>query len=152
MSSRLWQEVREKRGLCYSIYSYGAGHTETGLFAIYTALGRETEAEALAAIAAAVREFASGGVTQAELDRAREQSKANVILGLESTQSHMSELGRGELLQGRVMNADEIIEAYDAVTTEDVRKLAGEMFDFEKAALSAVGRVRIAEEYKALLS
>ena len=151
MSSRLWQEVREKRGLCYSIYSYGAGHAETGLFAIYTALGRETEEEALTAIVSAVARFAREGVTAGELDRAREQSKANVILGLESTQAHMSELGRGELLQGRVMDADEIIAAYDAVTAGDVKALAEEMFDFDRASLSAVGRVRTAEEYRALI-
>lgn len=152
MSSRLWQEVREKRGLCYSIYSYGAGHIETGLFAIYTALGRETEEEALSAIAAVVRRFAAEGVTRDELDRAREQSKANVILGLESTQAHMSELGRGELLQGRVMDADEIIAAYDAVTEEDVRALAAQIFQFDHASLSAVGRVRSVEEYREILA
>lgn len=151
MSSRLWQEVREKRGLCYSIYSYGAGHTETGLFAVYTALGRETEEEALTAIVSTVARFARDGVTPAELDRAREQSKANVILGLESTQAHMSELGRGELLLGRVMDADEIIAAYDAVTADGVKALAEEIFDFGRVSLSAVGRVRTADEYRALI-
>ncbi len=152
MSSRLWQEVREKRGLCYSIYSYGAGHVDTGLFAIYTALGRETEAEALSAVAAVVRRFASEGVTQAELDRAREQSKSNVILGLESTQAHMSELGRGELLQRQVMDAEAIIAAYDAVTRQDIQDLAEAIFDFDHASLSAVGRVRTIEEYREILA
>ena len=150
MSSRLWQEVREKRGLCYSIYSYGAGHAETGLFAIYTALGRETEGEALRTIVREVRRFADKGVTQAELDRAREQSKANVLMGLESTQARMSNLGRGELLSGAVLEADDIIAAYDAVTREDVLALARELFDFERVSLSAVGRVG-EEEYRRAL-
>ena len=96
-----------------------------------------------------IRDFADHGPTQAELDRAREQSKANVLMGLESTQAHMSSLGRGELLQGEVLEEDDVIAAYDAVTKEDVRALAGELFRFENAALSAVGRVAPAEAYRA---
>jgi len=151
MSSRLWQEVREKRGLCYSVYSYGAGHAETGLFAVYTALGRDMEREALDTIVAAVKEFADCGVTQAELDRAREQSKANVLMGLESTQARMSNLGRSELLTGFVLEPGGIIAAYDAVTVEGVRRLAGTMFDFSRASLSAVGRVGSEESYQEYL-
>ena len=89
-----FQQVREQKGLCYSIYSYGTCHDDTGYFGVYTALGRETEGQALDTILAVIREPTEHGVTQAELDRAREQSKANVLMGLESTQSHMSSLGR----------------------------------------------------------
>ena len=151
MSSRLWQEVREKRGLCYSIYTYGAGHAETGVFAVYTALGKETEAQALETICRAVRDFADHGPTQEELDRARELSKANVLMGLESTQSRMSNLGRGTLLNGRPMKTDEVIQAYDAVTAAEVRDLAQKMFDFGKASLSAVGRVGDEGYYRELI-
>ena len=152
MSSRLWQQVREKRGLCYSIYSYGAGHADTGLYAVYTALGRETEAEAIRTIVDTVKAFRDGGVTREELDRAREQSKANVLMGLESTQARMAHLGRSELTMGEVLTPDQIIAAYDAVTADDVRALAEEMFDFSRASLSAVGRVRTADEYRELLN
>ena len=152
MSSRLFQQVREKKGLCYSIYTYGTCHDDTGYFGIYTALGRETEGQALDTILTAIRDFTEGGVTQEELDRAREQSKANVLMGLESTQSHMSSLGRGEILQGEVLDEDQIIAAYDAVTREDVRALARELFRFENASLSAVGRVGAQAEYQALLN
>ena len=151
MSSRLFQQVREQRGLCYSIYSYGTCHDDTGYFGIYAALGRETEGQALDTILAVIRDFRDHGVTQLELDRAREQSKANVLMGLESTQAHMSSLGRGALLVGRVLDEEEIIAAYDAVTREDVRALAGELMDLSQASLSAVGRVGQAEEYQALL-
>ena len=151
MSSRLWQEVREKRGLCYSVYSYGAGHAETGLFAIYTALGREMEGEALHTIARTVEDFAREGVTQQELDRAREQSKANVLMGLESTQARMSNLGRSELLMGEVLDVEAITARYDAVERSDVERLARTMFDWSRASLSAVGRVGGAEEYRAFL-
>ena len=146
-----FQQVREQKGLCYSIYSYGTCHDNTGYFGVYTALGRETEGQALDTILAVIRELTEHGVTQAELDRAREQSKANVLMGLESTQSHMSSLGRGELLQGEVLDEDAIIAAYDAVTRADVQALAGELFRFENASLSAVGRVGSADAYRALL-
>ena len=150
MSSRLWQEVREKRGLCYSIYSYGAGHEDTGLFGIYTALGRETEAQALEAIRSVVTALVQDGVTEEELSRAREQSKASVLMGLESTQSRMSHLGRSTLLTGTVLTPDEIIMAYDSVTREDVLNLARIIFDPQKMALSAVGRVENEEYYRTL--
>ena len=152
MSSRLWQEVREKRGLCYSVYSYGAGHEDTGLFGIYTALGRETEAQALDAIKTVVTELVQDGVSLDELSRAREQSKASVLMGLESTQSHMSHMGRSALLTGTVLTPDEIIAAYDAVTREDVLNLARTMFDPQNMALSAVGRVGTEEYYRNLLA
>ena len=152
MSSRLWQEVREKRGLCYSVYSYGAGHEDTGLFGIYTALGRETEAQALDAIKTVVTGLVQDGVTEEELSRAREQSKASVLMGLESTQSHMSHMGRSALLTGTVLTPDEIIAAYDAVTREDVLALARTIFDPRNMALSAVGRVENEEYYRSLLA
>lgn len=152
MSSRLWQRVREEKGLCYSIYSYGAGHADTGMYAVYTALGKETEGEALATIVETVKDFTVRGVTRSELNRAREQSKANVLMGLESTQAHMSNLGRSELISGRVMEADDIIAAYDAVTVEEVRALSEQIFNFEQVSLSAVGRVASADEYRELLA
>ena len=105
-----FQQVREQKGLCYSIYSYGTCHDNTGYFGVYTALGRETEGQALDTILAVIREPTEHGVTQAELDRAREQSKANVLMGLESAQSHMSSLGRGE-----VLDEDAIIAARPAL-------------------------------------
>ena len=151
MSSRLWQEVREKRGLCYSVYSYGAGHEDTGLFGIYTALGRETEGQALEAIRSVVTQLVQEGVTEEELSRAREQSKAGVLMGLESTQSRMSHMGRSTLLTGTVLTPDEIISSYDAVTREDVFSLAQTIFDPTKMALSAVGRVESEEYYRTLL-
>ncbi len=152
ISSRLWQEVREKRGLCYSIYSYGAGHEETGLFGIYTALSRETERQALEAIMTSVHKLVQDGVTEAELSRAREQSKANVLMGLESTQSRMSHLGRSTLLTNLVLSPDEIISAYDCVTREDVLALARNIFNPAQAALSAVGRVENEEYYRSFLT
>lgn len=151
MSSRLFQKVREEKGLCYSIYSYGAGHADTGLFCVYTALGKETEEQAIRTILEVVREVADKGISDQELERAREQSKANVLMGLESTQSLMSHMGRSLLLTGAITTPDEMLERYNAVTGEQVRDLARRIFDFEAMSLSAVGRVRTAEEYADIL-
>lgn len=151
MSSRLWQEMREKRGLCYSVYSYAVGHAETGLFGIYTAVSPEMEREALSTLWQVVREFADHGVTEEELARAREQAEASVLLSLESTQSHMSALGRGELLHGHVSTVEEVLRGYEEVTPETVRELARELFRFDALSLSAVGRVGTEEAYRELL-
>lgn len=152
MSSRLFQEVREKQGLCYSVYTYGMGQTETGIFAVYTALGKETEAQAIKTICKVIREFVKEGPTQEELDRAREMSKISVLMGLESTHARMNNLGRGTLVHGKVMTPDETIAAYDAVTVEAVLEAAKEIFDFQRVALSVVGRVTTEEEYKKMMS
>ena len=151
VSSRLFQRVREQQGLCYSVYSYGAGHADTGVFCVYTALNRDTEEQALRTVCQVIREFLAEGPTVEELSRAREQSKANVVMGLESTQARMSHAGRSLLFTGRIMTPEEIIDAYDAVTREDVMALAAELLRWDRASLSAVGQVRTPEEYRAML-
>ena len=150
-SSRLFQEVREKRGLCYSVYSYVADHADTGLLGIYTAANREQERAAYDAIRRTVLDFADHGPTQEELDRARGQAKAGLLLGQESVQARMSQLGASRLLYGRVRTVDEALAGYEAVTREQLHALAQEIFRFENASLSAVGRVSGTEEYASLL-
>ena len=152
VSSRLFQRVREQQGLCYSVYTYGAGHADTGVFCVYTALNKETEAQALETICQVIREFLAEGPTDEELDRAREQSKANVIMGLESTQARMSHAGRSLLFTGEILTPEQIIAAYDAVTRQEVMDLAKELFRWDRMSLSAVGRVRSAAEYRTLLA
>lgn len=151
VSSRLFQQVREQQGLCYSVYSYGAGHADTGLFCIYTALNRETETKALATIRQVVDQLRQEGPTDEELSRAREQSKANVMMGLESTQSRMSHAGRSLLFSGEILTPEQIIAAYDGVTRADVIALAQDIFRWDQVSLSAVGQVRTAEEYRSLV-
>lgn len=151
VSSRLFQHVREQQGLCYTIYSYGAAHQDTGTFCIYTALGRETEAQALATIKQTVQDFVMYGPDEEEVVRAREQSKANVLMGMESTQARMSHLGRSTLLMGHVQTAEEIEASYDAVTTEKITALSQEIFDFSQLSLSAVGRVGSVEAYREMV-
>ncbi|MEG0756149.1 MAG: insulinase family protein, partial [Oscillospiraceae bacterium] len=115
------------------------------------ALGKNQEGEALRAIMDTVRDFTSGGVTDEELNMAREQSKANVLMGLESTQARMSHMGRSVLVSGEIMTPDQLIAAYDSVTAADIQALSKEIFNLETASISAVGRVGDAAYYRALL-
>jgi predicted Zn-dependent peptidase len=150
MSSRLFQTLREKLGLCYSIYSFVAGHNDTGVLGISTALSQETETAAVSAILDEVEKIREGGVTQDELTRAREQVKANVILGLESTSARMHRLGKSELCLGTVPSTEEIIQAYNEVTREQILQIAGETLRFPDLSLSAVGRVGHADAYRSM--
>jgi predicted Zn-dependent peptidase len=127
-----------------------AGHNDTGVFGISTALGQETEKAAISAILDEVEKLRDSGVAEEELIRAREQVKANVILGLESTSARMHRLGKNELCFGSVPSAEDIIRAYNAVTCEDIIGIARETFDFSDLSLSAVGKVGTAEEYRSM--
>ena len=151
-SSRLFQTVREKHGLCYSIYSFPAGYQDTGLFAVALAANRQSERRALGLTIDELRRIRDDGVTAAELGRAREQVTASILMSLESSASRMNRLGYGELFLPRgALTPDELIERYEAVTLADVRSLAQRTLDFRRASLSAVGRVADGEEYRAAL-
>ena len=150
-SSRLFQELREKRGLCYTVYSYVSDHADAGFLGVYAALNREQEGQALDAMRNLVCELADHGPTQEELDRVREQAKANLLMGSESIQSRMSQLGASALLYGRVRETEELLAQYDAVTRQQLRDLAQNIFQMDLASLSAVGRVKTAADYSAWL-
>ena len=147
-SSRLFKEVREKRGLCYTVYSYVADHQDTGLLGIYTAVGKEQERQALDTVRDVVERLLQEGPSQEELDRARDQAKANLLMGAESIQARMSHLGASALLYGRVQETEEIISLYDSATRAQLRDLAREIFHWDLASLSAVGRVEAGDQYR----
>ncbi len=151
MSSRLFQSLREKRGLCYSVYSFGSRYADTGVFGIYSAVGRETEKAAIQAITEEIDALLQSGVTRDELARVREQAKANILMSLESTSSRMSRLARCEMALGYVPDVDYVTEKYDAVTAEDVLETARKLADFAKISFSAVGKLMPEENYRELL-
>ena len=146
-SSRLFQEVREKRGLCYSVYSYASDSEDTGFLGIYTGTNKEQEDQALETIRNVIEDFAEHGPTEDELHRTKEQAKASLLMGNESVQARMSRLGTGTLLFNRVRETEELLELYENVTREELRALAQEIFRPETASLSAVGRVKTTDEY-----
>lgn len=151
MSSRLFQELREKRGLCYSVGSFLATHDDIGLYCIALALSADSEAKAIGAVADEVSKIKSGGVSMTELERAREQVKANILMGLESTNTRMNRMARSELIYGRVPDTEETIASYDAVTMDDILRIANETLSYDKLSFSAVGRVKSEAEYRDML-
>jgi len=140
-SSRLFQSVREQHALCYGISAGGFCHLKEGIYTIHTALNQETEEKALKLILEELDRLKQDGVTVEELTAAREQTKANLLMSLESTVSRMNQLGRGELLSRRVTTVEEVCARYDAVTLEDVRDMACAWLDNSKLSFSAVGRL-----------
>lgn len=152
MSSRLFQTIREKHGLCYSVYAFTASFSDTGLFGVQAATGGETEERALRLIMDELRLIIDGGVTDDELHRAREQAKSNIVMTLESTSSRMNKLGSGELFLGGSLTADELIEKYDAVTREDILNVTRRLLRFDEMSFSAVGRVGSEDKYRELLT
>ncbi len=148
MSSRLFQTVRERNGLCYSIYTFTTPHLDTGLLSIYTGLSAETETMALELIINELRAFCESGPEPDELSRCREQAKTTLLMGLESTGSRMMTIGRSELMRGEVAPIEKVLENYDKVTADDILKLARKVFDFSKASLAVVGEPRTEDHYR----
>ena len=138
-SSRLFQEIREERGLAYSVYSFQASFRETGSVAVYAGVSPGVMEQVLTLVQQSLRQAGEQGITAEELLEAKEQLKGQIMLGLESTSGRMTRLGRGELMLGRVLTPDEIIARIDCVTGEEVLALAGRLFLQEPQVLSAVG-------------
>jgi predicted Zn-dependent peptidase len=120
MSSRLFQQVREERGLAYSVYSWAQPYADTGLFGVYCASARADAAEALALSRQVLAETA-GTLTQAELDRARAQAKAGLLMGLESVAARTDHLARQIQIHGRIVPPSETLAGLDAVTVAQAR-------------------------------
>src|SRR6201986_2947155 len=138
MSSRLFQEVREKRGLAYSVYSFTAQHADTGMWGVYAGSLPSKADEVLSICVAEVEKVVDKGLTDAELDRGKGQVRGGMVLGLEDPSSRMTRLGKSELVYPDLEPVDELIAAIDAVTHDDVRAIAAEVLTRSKA-LAVVG-------------
>jgi predicted Zn-dependent peptidase len=136
-SSRLFQEVREKRGLAYSVYSFTAAYSGAGQVGLYVGTRGDNLREAMKVVADELERFAADPASAAELARAKENAKGRLVLSLESTAARMNRLGSAVLSGLPLLTVDEVLERVDAVTVDDVRELATELFGVE--ALSAAG-------------
>ncbi|MCL6516215.1 pitrilysin family protein [Alicyclobacillus sp.] len=139
-SSRLFQEIREERGLAYSVFSFHSAYRDCGMFGVYAGTSPETVGEVLALVRDICGDLAKTGLTEEELRKGKEQVKGSMMLSLESTSSRMSRLGKNELLLGREITLDETLEGIRRVTVEDVRQVAQEILQ-QKFAIAAVGPV-----------
>jgi predicted Zn-dependent peptidase len=136
-SSRLFQEVREKRGLAYAVFSYASHYADSGQVAVYVGTRPDNVAEAMDVIGTELRRLYEDGVTEEELERARENVKGRTVLSMESTLTRMNRLGSSVLMGVPLMTVDEVLAAFDAVTLDDVATLARDFY--RPDALSAAG-------------
>ncbi len=141
MSSRLFQELRENRGLVYSTYSYHSGYRETGVFGVYAGTSPDKAAEVLELIRAEIGAVHRGEITEGELDRAKEQAKGALVMSLENTTARMSRLGRAELDAQPYLSPRQLMRRIDAVTLEEVRCLAAELLPPDRLTTVALGAI-----------
>jgi predicted Zn-dependent peptidase len=150
MSSRLFQEVREIRGLAYSIYAFAASYVDTGMFGVYAGTG---EGEAAEIVPVIVDEIAnSAEVSEEEVARVRAQHKAGIVMSLESLSSRVEQLARQLLIFGRPIPIDEIVAKIDRVDAAAVRRMAEKVMSSVKPSMAAIGPLSRLESYDTLIA
>jgi predicted Zn-dependent peptidase len=143
MSSRLFQEIREKRGLAYSVYSYHSSYMDSGLFTLYTGTAPKQTEEVLKVSLDIIGEMIAKGMTESELRKGKEQLKGSLILSLESTSSRMNRMGKNELMLGKHYTLDETLARIEAVQMEQIDSLIKQLFA-NPFALAMVGQSNVA--------
>jgi len=140
MSSRLFQEVREERGLAYSVFSYRGAFADTGMLAVYAGTSPERVHETLEVVDAELdRLVTEGGLPTRELDAAKGHLKGSIAMSLETSSSRMRRLGRAELIEGEIPSLDEIVARIDAVESDDVARVVERVFADRPRTLATVG-------------
>jgi predicted Zn-dependent peptidase len=139
MSSRLFQEVREKRGLAYSVGSYAVGYADSGQVGVYLGTREDSLSTSCEVIATELRRLIEEPVTAEELRRTKEHLKGRLVLGLESPVTRMNRVGRSLLGMQEILTLDEVIARIEAVTAEDIQALADEFWRPERMSAAAIG-------------
>ena len=141
MSSRLFQNIREKQGLAYSVYSELNSYRDTGCLSIYAGTSIESAERVVESILLEFRELKDGRITQEEMRRAKDHLKGSLMLSLESTSSRMANLARQEIYFGRFVTLDELIQSIEDVTLDQVQAIAAEYFHQKQIALTVLGNL-----------
>ena len=141
VSSRLFQHIREERGLAYSVCSYPSSFRDTGLFTIYTGVSPENCREVMDIITSIIGDIRSNGVRPDELKRAKEQLKAGLLFSLESSSSRMSRLGRAEISSREYLSPEQLVDKVDAVMLQHLFDLAQPLFRHESTCMTALGPI-----------
>ncbi len=141
-SSRLWQKVREERGLAYNVGASSISYQDCGMFSIFAATSPEQVEEVVDLSIAEMRAVVNDGVTEGELELAKQQAVASILLSLEDSASRAAALAQGEMTHGRQVPVEETLANLDAVTTYDVHSLAQEFFRTENVAFAALGDLK----------
>ncbi len=138
MSSRLFQSIREVRGLAYSVYTFGSSYADTGLFGVYAGCQPGKADEVLDLITTELDRVANRGVTAAEVQRGKGQMAGGIVLGLEDSASRMTRIGKSELVYGDVLGVDELLQRVESVTRDDVAEMAAYLLH-QPRCLTVVG-------------
>ena len=139
MSSRLFQHIREEMGAAYSVYSYPSTYANCGTLSIYAGTSPELAQEVIDALHSEIKKLMDGGVTDEEFAMAKDQLKVSYMLGLESSSSRMSSIGRSKLMRGYAVDPDDVVKKIEAVTKADVERVIRRVLT-QKCAASLVGR------------
>jgi len=151
MSSRLFQEIREKKGLAYAIYSYFSSYFDAGVFAVYLGVSKKTAREAVKLVIEELHKCKDNGISDSELKTAKEQLKGNTLLASENVDSRMTRLAKCEIYFNRFIPIEEIIVNIDNVTSQETKDLAQEIFDRNYLSLAALGPINHKDLTPALL-
>lgn len=149
MSSRLFQSVREERGLCYSIFAFASSFRDSGVFGLYAATQPNQVRDLVDVTAAEIADFARN-VTEAEIARARSQLKAGLLMSLESSVARAEQIGRQVVVFGRVLGVDELLAKVDIVDVDTIRRLTTRLFDGSRLTVGAIGELNGLENHAAL--
>ena len=138
-SSRLFQEIREKRGMAYSIYSFASQYSDTGQVGLYVGTREENLVECFEIVARELDDIAAGHVRDGELERAKESLKGRILLSMESTSNRMSRLGKSLITDTELLSLEEIVARIDAVEAADLAELAGDLFRLDRLSAAGIG-------------
>ena len=141
MSSRLFQSIREERGLAYSVYSYPSAYSDSGYFTLYAGTGEKQAAQVVTLMLGELKRLQKEGITQDELIRAKEQLKASYIMGQESTSARANAIGKAEIRGGKLRTEEESIALIEAVTMEHIQSILPAVCDFDNLHGAFVGRM-----------
>jgi len=140
MSSRLFQKIREERGLSYTIFASGTHYVDTGVIAIYAATSPNNVYKVLDLIESEISDIKSNGIKKEELEIAKENTKGNMVLGVEDISSRMFRLGKALLIDGKVFSINEILKKIDQVKLEDINEIVHKYFQTDKMNLVIIGK------------
>jgi predicted Zn-dependent peptidase len=138
-SSRLFQEIREKRGMAYSVYSYSSQYSDSGQVGLYVGTRDENLPECLEIAVAELSDIAAGNVRAGELERAKENLKGRLLLSLESTSNRMTRLGKATITDTPLLSVEEVVRRLEAVAAEEVAELAGTLFQPDRLSVAGIG-------------
>jgi predicted Zn-dependent peptidase len=138
-SSRLFQEIREKRGMAYAVYSFVSQYTDTGQIGVYLGTREDNLGEALAITAEQIADIAAGNLPERELERAKENLKGRILLSMESTSTRMNRLGKSLITDSELLSLDRIVAEIDAVEASSVSALAGALLAPERLSAACIG-------------